>query len=35
MIITYSRPDTIGQDLDPEAPALDLSSTGATCGAST
>ncbi|AMM22790.1 hypothetical protein AX769_21885 (plasmid) [Frondihabitans sp. PAMC 28766] len=35
MIITYSRPDTIGQALDPDAPALDLSNTGSTCGAST
>ena len=35
MIITYSRPDTLGQALDPEAPALDLSSTETTCTAST
>jgi hypothetical protein len=35
MIITYSRPDTIGQDLDPEAPALNLSRTETTCTAST
>lgn len=35
MIITYSRPGTIGQAIDPEAPALDLSNTGTTCSAST
>ncbi|ARC58290.1 hypothetical protein AS850_14490 [Frondihabitans sp. 762G35] len=35
MILTYSRPDTLGQDLDPEALTLDLSSTGTTCSGST
>lgn len=35
MIITYSRSDTLGQALDPEAPALDLSRTETTCTAST
>jgi len=35
MIITYSRPDTLGQALDPEAPALGLSRTETTCPAST
>lgn len=35
MLITYSRPDTIGHDVDPDAPAADLDPTGATCDAST
>jgi hypothetical protein len=35
MIITYSRPDTLGQTLDPEAPALDLSNTETSCTVST
>ncbi|ROQ36810.1 hypothetical protein EDF46_3363 [Frondihabitans sp. PhB188] len=35
MIITYSRSDTLGQAIDPEAPALDLSPTETTCTAST
>ncbi|ROQ30263.1 hypothetical protein EDF46_3576 [Frondihabitans sp. PhB188] len=35
MIISYQRPDTIGQGIDPEAPALDLSSSATTCGATT
>ncbi len=35
MLITYSRPDTIGHDVDPDAPAADLDPAGATCDAST
>lgn len=35
MIINYQRPDTMAEGIDPEAPALDLSSTGKTCSAST
>ncbi len=35
MLITYSRPGTIGHDADPDAPAADLDPTGATCDAST
>jgi hypothetical protein len=35
VIISYQRRDTIGPGIDPEAPALDLSSSATTCGAST
>jgi hypothetical protein len=35
VIISYQRPATIGQGIDPEAPALDLSSSATTCGATT
>jgi hypothetical protein len=36
VIITYERPDTLDpQQLDPEAPAADLSPTGHECGTTT
>ncbi|RFA06414.1 hypothetical protein B7R54_18705 [Subtercola boreus] len=35
MIITYQRPDTIGHNLDPEAPDAAQSINGSECGAET
>jgi hypothetical protein len=35
MHITYERPTTIGEQIDPAAPAADLDPTGAECAATT
>ena len=35
MHITYERPATIGEQIDPNAPAADLDPTGAECAATT